>query len=296
MEIKMNVFWKKLGWLSLAASGLFASLILQVTMGLAGGVVSGFIAGIQGSMQGLDEAALAEMISAAVMDGAVWGVLGYHVVSLPVFGLWYYFGCGRRKPVNPFKAIKGRGFLVILVMSLGFCLFANGMVLLEEFLTPSYYEQYLDLMEQAGFGVNPLTIIASVLLAPIGEELLCRGIIFHYAMRAAEGVPNRKLAFWIANGLQAFLFGVMHGNLIQGSYAFLLGMGLGYLRFRFDSLYASMLAHFLINFLSTFVMGMLLFAVPETVLGAVILLGLGAAVIAAAGYIGRGEGVQIQEF
>lgn len=288
----MKDFWRRSGWFGLAILGLVASLVLQVILGLAGGVISAFVAGIQGGMQGLDEAALMDLINDSVMEGAIWGVLGYHVISLPVFGLWYYFGCGRKKPANPFKVIGGRGFLVILIMSFGLCLFANGMVLAEEFLAPGFYGEYVEIMEQAGFGVNPLTIIASVVLAPIGEELLCRGIILYCAGKALEGLYDRRKVFWIANVIQALLFGIMHGNIIQGSYAFILGIGLGYLRYRYDSLYAPMCAHFLINFLSTFIMGILLSAVPETVMGALILLVLGAGITAAAGYMGREKAEQ----
>ena len=134
-------------------------------------------------------------------------------------------------------------------------------------------------MEQAGIGVNVLTIIASVLLAPIGEELLCRGIIFHYFTKVTEGMKSRTAAFWIANALQALAFGIMHGNWIQGTYAFVLGMGLGWLRHRYQSLYASMLAHFLVNFLSTYVMGYVLYPVPESPLGALILIVAGAVLV-----------------
>ncbi len=279
----MNQFWKRTGWVGMAVLGLLASLALQLALGSACAVVSAFIAGIRGGMQGLGEDALMELVTNATLEGAVWGVLAYHIVSLPVFGLWYYFGCGRKKIVNPLRVIRAKTFVVILVMALGMCLFANGIVLAEEFLLPALFQQYMELMDQAGFGVNPLTVIASILVAPIGEEILCRGIIFHYAGKATEGMSNRRAAFWIANVVQALLFGIMHGNITQGAYAFVLGLALGYLRFRYDSLYASILAHFLVNFLSNFIMGFLV--IPENMFGAVILLVLGAVIIAAAAFI-----------
>lgn len=279
----MNQFWKRTGWVGMAVLGLLASLALQLALGSACAVVSAFIAGIRGGMQGLGEDALMELVTNATLEGAVWGMLAYHIVSLPVFGLWYYFGCGRKKIVNPLRVIHAKTFVVILVMALGMCLFANGIVLAEEFLLPALFQQYMELLDQAGFGVNPLTVIASILAAPIGEEILCRGIIFHYAGKATEGMSNRRAAFWIANVVQALLFGIMHGNITQGAYAFVLGLALGYLRFRYDSLYASMLAHFLVNFLSNFIMGFLV--IPESMFGAVILLVLGAVIIAAAAFI-----------
>ncbi len=280
-------FWKRTGWIGLALLGLIASLALQVLMGLAGGVLAAVMSMISGMAEGLTGANLQAYLETVVMDGAVWGVLGYHVISLPIFGLWYYFGCGRRKPVNPARIFTVRRVLTILVGSLGLCVLANGMVLAEEFITPGLFAQYMELMEAAGFGVSVLTMIASVLLAPIGEEILCRGIILHYCRRAAAGIGTRKMSFWIANVIQALIFGIMHANFVQGSYAFVLGLGLGYLRYRYDSLYPSMLAHFLINFLSTFVMGFLLAWVPESLFGAALLLLLGVGVTVVSIVLGR---------
>lgn len=276
----MNSIGKRAGWFALAFLGLVASFGLQIVMGILGVVLASLVAGMKAGLQGLDPASLENLIYDASAQGAVWGVLAYHVISLPIFGVWYYFGCGRRKPVSPFKVIYAKRFFVVFVISFGLCLLANGMVVLEEFIMPGFYQQYTELMDLAGFGVNPLTIIASVILAPIGEELLCRGIILHYCMKATDGLQSRQMQFWIANVIQALFFAIMHGNIIQGSYAFVLGLGLGYLRYRYDSLYPSILAHFLINFLSTFVMGFVLFAVPETILGAVALLIVGSIISA----------------
>ncbi len=264
---------KKFGYLGLALLALFSSLGLQMIVALAAGVVAGVIKGMAAAAQGGDYAAA---VMEAVETGVVWGVLGYHVIALPVYSLWYYFGCGRKKPGNPARVFTVKRLVFILLASAGLYLFAEGMVLSEEFLTPRLFEQYVKLMEQAQFGVNPLTIIASVLLAPIGEELLCRGVIFHYSQKATADMANRTQAFWIANGIQALLFGILHANFVQGSYAFVLGLGLGYLRYRYNSLYPSMLAHFLVNFLSTYVFSYLLQGLSESVPTALMLLVVGA--------------------
>lgn len=276
----MKNFWAKTGWFGLAVTALLASFVFQIGFSLLAMLPGAIRAGIEAGMKGItDYEEIYAYVMNQVMDSAALGVLLYHLFSIPIFGLWYYFGCGRKKPGNPVRIFGKRGLPTILLAGFAFCVLANGIALAFEFAAPVIYADYVELMEQAGIGVNVLTIIASVLLAPIGEELLCRGIIFHYFTKVTEGMKSRTAAFWIANALQALAFGIMHGNWIQGTYAFVLGMGLGWLRHRYQSLYASMLAHFLVNFLSTYVMGYVLYPVPESPLGALILIAAGAVLV-----------------
>lgn len=279
----MNRFWKRTGWFGLAVLALLASLALQIVMGVVAVLPASVMAGVEAGTQGItDPALIEEMVMEKALGAAAWGVLLYHVLALPVFGLWYYFGCGRPKAVNPVRVFRPKCILTTLLAGFGLCLVANGVAMLLQYLTPALFEQYMRLMEAAGMGENAVTIVAAVILAPIGEEILCRGIIFHYGRKMAEGIGSAKVSFWIANVVQALLFGIMHGNFIQGTYAFILGLGLGMLREKYKSLYPSMLCHFLINFLSTYVMGYLLGWVPETLPGAILIFLAGAVISAAA--------------
>ncbi len=289
----MNSFWKRTGWFGLAVTALIASLGLQILMGVVALLPASIMAGIEAGTKGLTDAAEIQALVAEKANGAIsWGVLFYHIISLPVFGLWYYFGCGRHKAGNPVKVLKARGLIVSFVAGFGLCLVANGIAMLLQYLTPSLFESYMELMESAGMGESPVTIIAAILLAPIGEELLCRGIILHYGKKMAAGIGSENVSFWIANVLQALLFGIMHGNFVQGTYAFILGMGLGVLCRRYKSLYPSMLCHFAINFLSTYVMGYLFGWVPENMAGTLIVSVLGIAITGLAVVLGRERNIQ----
>lgn len=282
----MSNFWKRTGWFGLALTALVASLVLQIIMGVIAVLPASLLAGMEAGRQGItDVAEIEALIMEKSMGAASWGVLFYHLLSLPVFGLWYYFGCGRPKAVHPKKVFTVKSFLAVFVAGFGLCLVANGIAMLLQYLTPNLFEQYMELMESAGMGENVVTIIAAVILAPIGEEILCRGIVMHYARKMSAGIGSEKASFWIANVLQALLFGIMHGNFVQGTYAFILGMGLGILRHKFQSLYPAMLCHFAINFLSTYVMGYLFGWVPENAFGTILVLVLGIAVTAVAGIL-----------
>ena len=126
-------------------------------------------------------------------------------------------------------------------------------------------QSYMELMEAAGFGNSILPTLTAVLIAPFGEELIFRGVMYHYAKGIVATIPDRKKAFYMANVIQALAFGIFHGNLVQASYAFLLGLMMGYVRERFGSIWASILAHMAVNFVSTFLWTPVASQLPETI-------------------------------
>lgn len=276
----MNKFWKKTGWTFLTFLPLIINLLIQLAMG----VIFTTVFSVMGVMQGLS---LIENQQYVLDQIAAYGgvlVLSCHIIFLIVFPIWYKFGCGKPRPkvVNPLPILTGKCLLITVILSFGLCLFAQAFVFLGTFVAPKAIEDYIELVEAAGLGIDPLTIFASVVLAPIGEEIICRGITYHYAKKVVADMDNRRLAFWIANTLQALAFGIMHLNLIQGMYAFILGLGIGWLRERYKSLYPAMIAHAIVNFTSTFLMEYILAPIPETCLAAVILMVASIAIVAVA--------------
>lgn len=266
----MSNFWKKTGWTCLTFLPLIINLMIQIGMAVLFQIVYAVIAAIQGMNIAETEQFILDKL--AEQSGIL--VFSCHILFLIVFSIWYKFGCGKPRPkvVNPLPILNGKCILVTVVLSFGLCLFAQAFVFLGTFVAPEAIENYMELAEAAGLGVDPITIIASVLLAPIGEEIICRGITYHYAKKIVADMNNRRVAFWIANTLQALAFGIMHFNWVQGIYAFILGLGIGWLRERYNSLYPAMLAHAIINFSSTFLLEYILAPVPETCPAAVILM------------------------
>lgn len=107
-----------------------------------------------------------------------------------------------------------------------------------------------------------VTILTVAVIAPIGEELLFRGLIQSYSKEYLSTV-------W-AIILQAAVFGVYHGNVIQGVYAFLLGMLLGLIAHRFESILPSIVFHIAINACVFFVPQMLFETTMRTVITTVV--------------------------
>lgn len=79
------------------------------------------------------------------------------------------------------------------------------------------------------------TLFSLVALAPVFEEILCRGILLG-AMRAKYGA----LTAWLVSSL---FFGIMHVYPAQAVGAAVLGLVLGFVYIVTDSLWASMLLH-----------------------------------------------------
>ena len=106
-------------------------------------------------------------------------------------------------------------------------------------LTRSYTE-----IESAVFAAPAvLVIIQTVLLAPVSEELLFRGILYKRIRQYTGG-------FWIPALISSAVFGLYHLNLAQGIFAFLFGLAACAVYDCIQNLWASVALHLGANLLS----------------------------------------------
>lgn len=89
-----------------------------------------------------------------------------------------------------------------------------------------------------------LSFATAVAVGASGGGAYLRGLTLQYLRRTGA-------AFWIVNVIQAFLFALAHLNLIQGSYAFLMGLLSGWLVMKYHSLWSGILLHMILNFTGT---------------------------------------------
>lgn len=94
----------------------------------------------------------------------------------------------------------------------------------------------------AGIMDNKLGYIAIGILAPVAEEMVFRGGVLRCLLRVFEGRSH-----WLAIFFSALLFGVVHGNMAQGLNALLLGLLLGWLYCRTDSVVPGIVLHWVNN-------------------------------------------------
>lgn len=93
---------------------------------------------------------------------------------------------------------------------------------------------------KAQFGVDFIVgIVLYGLVSPIAEEMIFRGIIYNRL--------KRMFSLYLSVALQAILFGLFHGNIIQGVYGFLMGILIGAIYEKYKGFWAPVLAHMVAN-------------------------------------------------
>ena len=85
--------------------------------------------------------------------------------------------------------------------------------------------------------LNYIEVIQTVIIAPISEEVIFREWIYNFL--------KRKVKYY--NLIQAFLFALYHFILVQSIYAFILGIFLGNVKRKIDSLEIVIFCHFFFN-------------------------------------------------
>ncbi len=240
----------RIGYFFLSLLPIVASFVLQFGCMFVAIIVATIIRLMQ-DMSGIaDKEAYMQGFSEAYMEivtgVASVGIFAYHIVGILIFGLWYYLSFKKPRPTlkQSVKMVTGKSIFISVVGGIALCLFANGTVVLESIFLPSIVEKFNKMAEMAGLGTDIWAIIATIILAPIGEELLCRGVVLRYANKCFG-------KFWLANVLQAVLFGVLHANWVQGIYAFVIGLFLGWLVKNYKTIIPAMLVHFVVNFSSS---------------------------------------------
>lgn len=261
--------WKKFGWLCLSAVPMISYLLLMLVVTVGIYAVLTVFALARGETD----------ITGYLLGYAMHCGIAYALLGLLLYGLWYYFGCKKKRLLPPAGVFRVKNILAVAAAALGANCVVSWLLALAQMLLPDIIENYSEMMEQAGIGdVTVAMVLYVVVLGPILEELIFRGLTFYYTKKFTK-------RFWLANVLQAVFFGIMHGNLVQGVYAFFLGLFLGWVYEKFQSLYATVWMHIVFNFLGSGILNVifgedlsLLFQIVWNVLG-IALLAVGVLVI-----------------
>lgn len=95
---------------------------------------------------------------------------------------------------------------------------------------------------------TPLGIFCYVLQVAVVPAL-----VEEYAIRGVVMMPARKYGNWFAIISSAAIFGMMHGNLVQAPFAFIVGIGIGYLDIITGTMWTGVMIHFSNNLFSVFI-------------------------------------------
>ncbi len=236
---------KKAGNYLLTAVPLIAGLGIQMICSTLASLIYGIYYGMRAMADGDKGAMTQDAILGGFNSIILYVLILSQLVALLVFGIWYRHQNRGREKKRLTQVVHVKTLGGILFLGIGLQLFTNLFLQIAYMLIPDALEQYAALVETVGIGqANVVSVLATVILAPIVEEIMFRGITFRIAKRAGAG-------FLLANLIQAGAFGIYHFNLIQGIYAAMLGFVLGYVTEKYDSVYPSVLLHLAYNFAAT---------------------------------------------
>ncbi|MDO9628631.1 MAG: CPBP family intramembrane metalloprotease, partial [Acholeplasmataceae bacterium] len=189
-------------------------------------------------MNGVSGEQLEQIIYAQGVNAVIFSGIG----SLFIFSLIFK---GRKRNLierSRFNPITKEQILWSTLIGLSFVFLSLLIVNLLASLFPALYDSYLKQMEVLADASVFTVIIAVVIVAPLFEEIMFRGVIFDSMYKKAPTV--------VAVIIAGVLFGAYHMNIFQGAYATLIGVVMGFSLVWTKSIWAPILIHFFNNLFS----------------------------------------------
>ncbi len=169
------------------------------------------------------------------------------LMTVPFLILIKYLDSKKQKMmgVRGYKSVFFAKYLLIIPFATTFVYAANMLVQIIEVLIPSIAHSFDD-TAQTIYGADiTVQIITAVILGPIVEELIFRGLMYARLKRMFGGV--------VAALVTSLVFGIYHMNISQGIYAFLFSYAAIFIYEKYKKIYAPMIMHMVANGLSVLV-------------------------------------------
>ena len=209
---------------------------------IAAGIPYGIRLGVEAPLNGEalpDMEMMTEQIETFITDNTMLFQLISNAIAIFIFALmWRKIREKLPKYENSKLNILAVGLTVLCFAGFNYLLIAVFAITDIYRFFPSY-EDHAELLFSGGLAVR---LIGIGLLSPIVEELLCRGIIFN---RLSAWMPA-----WAAALASSALFAVMHFELFQILYAFVVGLAFCIVYMRFRNLWIAIIGHVAFNLAS----------------------------------------------
>lgn len=215
---------------------------VAIIVSLIGGAVIGANAYLD--LQGvdlLDEYAVTEKILEITLPFAVLLQTIAAIIAVPLLYLMYKKDWKRRIYRVDHRSVAYYKKIYAFIAGAAACLAAN-LILSFPWIYRFLGQGYDAVSESLFSGSVIVQWIGIGIIIPICEEFVFRGLIY---MRLRDRVSVKP-----AIVISAVIFGVYHGNLLQGIYAFLLGILMAYMMEKYKSITAPCLFHVAANLLS----------------------------------------------
>lgn len=222
---------------------LLAFILLQIIIGILFAIGIAVVTAVQILPSGGSVSDVLKQIEVTMTTNGILILLPTLIVDLIIIRLAYFLDSLdiERYPRTPIRHIRIIDYLLVIVLGV----FANFLIsaVITGFQLEQYFPVYTDLIESITMAPIWMQLITVGIVAPVAEEYLMRALVL--------GRLRRFMPVWAAVLIQAVLFGVIHMNVLQGIYAAALGILLGYLYVKYNSLTTCIAMHIVINSMST---------------------------------------------
>ena len=244
----MKNFWKSIGKAALyflvyfimqaAVSGVYSMVVTtKLTMEMMGADAS------------LDMELLTAKVLDVVMPQAMTLTLISSILTLLILGLVFLIRKKNFLEETSIRSMPVSGIVPVALAAVGFNIVVSKLLQIIPF-PESWIESYQQNSSMIGAGNMAVAWIATVIVAPILEEIVFRGLIYTRLKQGMAAVAAAVIA--------SLLFALSHGTIVWGIYTFLLSMILIWTFERFQSLTANICFHFFFN-----LTGMVLSSIEE---------------------------------
>ena len=204
-------------------------------------MIFGFYAGISYELSGME--LRQEQYLDLLADNMIYISIMSGVLSLAFFWFFSFIKNAFQNRIQSLwnycrlQRISGGVVIFSLLAGMGFYFLLSGIMFFTQL--PQYFPEHQELLEPMFHQHVLVSVLGLGVMASLVEEIGFRGLIFN-RMR-------QELPVAVALIIQAVIFGAIHMNVLQSSYAFILGILLGLIFIWTSSLWAPILLHLSFN-------------------------------------------------
>jgi uncharacterized protein len=187
---------------------------------------------------GIEGEALEQLLYAQGVNATIFAGIGSLLVYLIIFS-------SRKENLikrSRFHQISMKQALWSTAIGFSFVFLSLLIVQLMSKLFPIQYANFLETMSVIVDAPFIMVLLAVVIVAPLFEEVMFRGIIYD--------ALSKRMNVYISVIVAGLFFGIYHMNIFQGTYASLIGIVMGLSIIWTKSIWAPIIIHFVNNLVS----------------------------------------------
>ena len=205
-----------------------------------------FSAVLGGIYNSIDYETYKILAQSSIFQNSIYVIYALFCVVLPYVGVYFFVNRVDSIRMSFNKPKKGSGLMPTIFVGLGMCIIGNYCSTLFSWITESLFNSVptgapsdVTSASQISFVGFLVSIVSTAVVPALAEEFAIRGVVMQ---------SLRKFGDKFAVVISAAVFSLIHGNFEQIPFAFVVGLALGYVVIRTDSIWAGILLHFINNF------------------------------------------------